>query len=631
MGHIARSPRTASYSERIDIAIGSSLRRGVGGKEVRQAGNQGTFFLLRKAGPSLSGGAHSPLVQGAWEGRLVHFSGFDVLGPTAGAIAWLLQDREVELWEGKRIVASLGDDDMGLTNSPDISVAHPSFRVVSTASRAAPLRDWLSAEHANMFLTLPAQPMGRSEEAALLLRTECPPAHVDALMGFAGAYRTRMAPSEGALRVRRLGTRALLRIARRLARFPWDQGIRRMLERALLTDFLPATEKAGVEELLEDAGIKKTSPAFHPAPLIEDRALLFPAPTDPLRHTEGIRIPRFDVSQDPEGVASYVPFMDHFYDNSIQSAQMRDLAIDFELLGEHLVLLGNQGVGRNKIIDRLCQLLQRPREYIQLHRDSTVQQLMFQTTLERGVIRHTDSPLLRAVAHGRVLVVDEADKAPEHVVAIFRSLAGQGELTLSDGRRLVRVVEREGDLPIHPRFRLILLANRPGYPFLGNHFMQVFGDNFSCHAISNPDLESERKLLTQLAPELSEDLIVRLIGAFHDLRQSYEGGTLSYPYSLRELIAIVRHIQAYPDDELDDTLRNVFDFDVYRIETTEKLDEILRKHGLRAYGTDPTTRKAKKPLDMQFDPKKTDLYKPKHGQEDLSGEAHTGGNTFAGG
>ncbi len=37
-----------------------------------------------------------------------------------------------------------------------------------------------------------------------------------------------------------------------------------------------------------------------------------------------------------------MPFMDHFYDNSIQSAQMRDIAIDFEILGEHLVLLGNQ-------------------------------------------------------------------------------------------------------------------------------------------------------------------------------------------------------------------------------------------------------------------------------------------------
>jgi hypothetical protein len=37
-------------------------------------------------------------------------------------------------------------------------------------------------------------------------------------------------------------------------------------------------------------------------------------------------------------------------------------------------------------------------------------------------------------------------------------------------------------------------------------------------------------------------------------------------------------MQAYPADDLDDTLRNVFDFDVYRVETVEKLDEILRKH-----------------------------------------------------
>lgn len=30
--------------------------------------------------------------------------------------------------------------------------------------------------------------------------------------------------------------------------------------------------------------------------------------------------------------------------------------------------MGNQGVGKNKLADRLLQLLNRPREYIQLHR-----------------------------------------------------------------------------------------------------------------------------------------------------------------------------------------------------------------------------------------------------------------------
>lgn len=109
------------------------------------------------------------------------------------------------------------------------------------------------------------------------------------------------------------------------------------------------------------------------------------------------------------------------------------------------------------------QILGRPREYIQLHRDSTVNQLMFQTSLHNGVIKYEDSPLLRAVSLGRVIVIDEADKAPEHVVAVFRGLAGHGEMSLADGRRIRFQRERENDIVVHPNFRLILLANRPGY------------------------------------------------------------------------------------------------------------------------------------------------------------------------
>jgi len=152
---------------------------------------------------------------------------------------------------------------------------------------------------------------------------------------------------------------------------------------------------------------------------------------------------------------------------------------------------------------------------------------------------------------GRVIIIDEADKAPEHVVAIFRSLAGHGELTLSDGRRVRRVREQDGDIAVHPNFRLVLLANRPGYreslndavnwswvcysclAFLGNHFLQVLGENFSAHSVSNPDQASESKLLEQLAPDLSQDLVMRIVRAFHDLREGYDNGVLGYPYSLR--------------------------------------------------------------------------------------------------
>ena len=33
---------------------------------------------------------------------------------------------------------------------------------------------------------------------------------------------------------------------------------------------------------------------------------------------------------------------------------------------------------------------------------------------------------------------------------------------------------------------MFVLANRPGFPFLGNDFFGALGDLFGCHAIDNP-------------------------------------------------------------------------------------------------------------------------------------------------
>lgn len=49
---------------------------------------------------------------------------------------------------------------------------------------------------------------------------------------------------------------------------------------------------------------------------------------------------------------------------------MQQVLRDFAL-NNHVLLLGNQGVGKNKIVDNLLQLLNLPREYMQLHRDTT--------------------------------------------------------------------------------------------------------------------------------------------------------------------------------------------------------------------------------------------------------------------
>jgi len=72
-----------------------------------------------------------------------------------------------------------------------------------------------------------------------------------------------------------------------------------------------------------------------------------------------------------------------------------------------------------------------------LFRDTTVQTLTLQPTVHDGVILYEDSPLVRAVKHGHVLIVDEADKAPTNVTCILKTLVESGEMHLADGRRIV--------------------------------------------------------------------------------------------------------------------------------------------------------------------------------------------------
>nr|KAF6428760.1 von Willebrand factor A domain containing 8 [Rousettus aegyptiacus] len=271
-------------------------------------------------------------------------------------------------------------------------------------------------------------------------------------------------------------------------------------------------------------------------------------------------------------------------------AVMEDMLKDF-LLGEHLLLVGNQGVGKNKIVDRFLHLLNRPREYIQLHRDTTVQTLTLQPSVKDGLIVYEDSPLVKAVKLGHVLVVDEADKAPTNVTCILKTLVENGEMILADGRRILansaHVNGRENVIVIHPDFRMIVLANRPGFPFLGNDFFGTLGDIFSCHAVDNPKPHSELKMLRQYGPNVPEPILQKLVAAFGELRSLADQGIINYPYSTREVVNIVKHLQKYPSEGLSHVVRDVFDFDSYNDDLREILTNTLHKYGI-PIGAKPT-------------------------------------------
>jgi len=198
-----------------------------------------------------------------------------------------------------------------------------------------------------------------------------------------------------------------------------------------------------------------------------------------------------------------------------------------------------------------------------------------QTSVEDGLLKYADSPLVQAVRDGYVLVVDEADKAPLHVIAILKSLLDSTTLHLADGRRILpkgMKSTNEKEVETHPDFRLILLANRPGFPFAGNDLFSSLGDLFSVHIVDNPSRESEIAMLRQYGPNVPVKTIERLGALFEDLRAASDSGLFPYPYSTREFVSVVKHLEQFPNDNVEEVLPNVFDFDAYSKDTMEAVE-----------------------------------------------------------
>uniref|UniRef100_A0A914VNL8 Reverse transcriptase domain-containing protein n=1 Tax=Plectus sambesii TaxID=2011161 RepID=A0A914VNL8_9BILA len=179
--------------------------------------------------------------------------------------------------------------------------------------------------------------------------------------------------------------------------------------------------------------------------------------------------------------------------------------------------------------------------------DTTVQTLTLQSTVINGVLVYKDSPLVKAVKHGHVLVIDEGDKAPTHVTCVLKSLVESGEMHLADGRWIVP---------------------------------SNYGDLFACHAVDNMSTESELEMLRRYGPEVPEQTLKKLVAAFGELRSLADQGLLNYPYSTRELVNIVRHVQKFPTDSLTTVVTNVFDFDAFSSDATKTLETVLQKHGI---------------------------------------------------
>uniref|UniRef100_A0A8B9ILM9 von Willebrand factor A domain-containing protein 8 n=1 Tax=Anser cygnoides TaxID=8845 RepID=A0A8B9ILM9_ANSCY len=503
----------------------------------------------------------SPLVTAALEGKLVILDGIHRINP--GTLAVLQRS---------------------------IFPIHPSFRIVVLAEPpviGSSTQQWLGPEFLTLFLFHNVRSLSKNEEIQVI-KEMVSIAAVEQLLSLTHKLRETNDATAQSL-ASSLSTRQLLRICRRLSQHP-DESLYYAVNKACLSRFLPNLARSALHKNLQDSGIESSPDNTKK---LEEKDYTCEINHGVLK-IGSVTMPVYNPSEKMK-----VPDV-LFYENAQHMMVMEDMLKDF-LLGEHLLLVGNQGVGKNKIVDRFLHLLNRPREYLQLHRDTTVQSLTLQPSVKDGLIIYEDSPLVKAVKFGHILVIDEADKAPTNVTCILKTLVESGEMVLSDGRRIVanraHVEGRENVIVIHPDFRMIVLANRPGFPFLGNDFFGTLGDIFSCHAVDNPKPQSELAMLRQYGPDVPEPILQKLVAAFGELRSLADQGIINYPYSTREVVNIVKHLQKFPNEGLANVVRNVFDFDSYNNEMREILISTLHKYGI-PIGAKPTNVQLAKELPL---------------------------------
>jgi von Willebrand factor A domain-containing protein 8 len=507
----------------------------------------------------------SPLAEAIVSGRLLVLDGVDQLAAgTLQSLCTLLQDRHIELPGG------------------DVPAVHARFRLVATAAPPTRANAWLSAEVAQLFHSVSMGTLSAERIECVLLDSAID--GLDAplaakLARFAELSRQRAQDPLAELQRAPFTLRALIRLAKRVTAYGEDiDGVLRQV--ANVTRFWSAALRDEVLHAVHDSGLA--------APRTLQQLMAFGDGNDDDNDADEAVSIRVDADasvahfgdalalerREPTH-AELVP-APFYVDIARHSVYLREMAKDFAL-GEHLLLVAPQGVGKNVLTDRLLQLLNAEREYLQLHRESSVQSITAAVTLvDRKVTLSDDSPLVRAMRYGRVLVIDEVDKANVDVLLALKSLLHERRILLADGRRFGGA---DGE-PIHAAFRVIALANPPQLPFLGNDFHAEISDAFALHSLANPDMRSEVALLRGYAPTVPVEVLRSLSMAFGELRSMCADGQLSYPISTRELIQCCRHLERFPDDPLHVVLDNIFAFDSFDDALLKLIGGVFHRHGV---------------------------------------------------
>ena len=142
-------------------------------------------------------------------------------------------------------------------------------------------------------------------------------------------------------------------------------------------------------------------------------------------------------------------------------------------LGQDVFFSSPPGPYARRLFQTFAALIQVPVEYVAMHRDIGEAELIQSRNLDAGgSLRYYDGPVVRAMKHGHILLIEGIERAERGVMPILNNILENREHNLPDGTQLVPATRTRdaGDghaqlTPVHPNFR-VFCVGLPVPPYL---------------------------------------------------------------------------------------------------------------------------------------------------------------------
>ena len=142
-------------------------------------------------------------------------------------------------------------------------------------------------------------------------------------------------------------------------------------------------------------------------------------------------------------------------------------------LGQDMFLLSGPGPTARRLALHFCEIAGLEAELVRISRDTTESDLKVRREISGATAWWSDQAPVRAVIHGRILILDGIEKAERNVMPTLNNLLENREMALDDGRFLISAARYDALLSaphgashmaaaslvrVHPNFRVIALG-----------------------------------------------------------------------------------------------------------------------------------------------------------------------------